>query len=298
MKETLLIHYCPFSNGLNILKSRQLRLSSLQNFNDPFESLMTSKISKELATYSLQELEDLILALSDKNGLSALDTKAYKLGKTLGTVASPLGETSAIIICLMGVSVSFFLNALKKDKAYINYTEKLKTIKTRIKHIESIVLSCFSENYDSILMWSHYANKHSGIAISFKSGLEYWGGDNFKKVKYQNNRLTIHSSASSFNADEELDLLCSKALFWSYEQEWRFIKYKKFCKKFVDEFNNEIYYESIDSKAISAIYLGCRTTKEDEAILIEYCKKNLPQIPIYKACPDDNLYKLKMNLIH
>lgn len=61
-----LYHYSSFDNGIKILKSKKLKLSSIEDFNDPFECLMASKISKELATYSVEELKILLEKLKEE----------------------------------------------------------------------------------------------------------------------------------------------------------------------------------------------------------------------------------------
>jgi hypothetical protein len=38
---------------------------------------------------------------------------------------------------------------------------------TRLESFESYGVSCFSESWNSILMWSHYADRHKGICLGF-----------------------------------------------------------------------------------------------------------------------------------
>ena len=34
---------------------------------------------------------------------------------------------------------------------------------------KTVLASCFGSTYDSLLMWSHYASKHKGFCLIFRS---------------------------------------------------------------------------------------------------------------------------------
>ena len=80
---------------------------------------------------------------------------------------------------------------------------------------------CLSERIDNVLMWSHYANNHTGVAIKFEPLVNLKGGlMPLFKVRYQDARPKI----SYFASDEAIDFadaLTTKATFWEYEREWR-----------------------------------------------------------------------------
>jgi hypothetical protein len=79
-------------------------------------------------------------------------------------------------------------------------------------------VACFSEFYDSILMWSHYASFHSGLCIGIrpakmrlspKMALRW-------KVKYCDERLPLEHSKPN-------EIALRKATTWKYEREWRIV---------------------------------------------------------------------------
>jgi hypothetical protein len=47
-------------------------------------------------------------------------------------------------------------------------------------------LLCFSESWDHLLMWSHYANKHQGICLGFDVDDKF-----VARVKYSDRRIPI-----------------------------------------------------------------------------------------------------------
>jgi hypothetical protein len=84
-------------------------------------------------------------------------------------------------------------------------------------------LICFSRNWDNLLLWSHYAESHTGLCLGFdipdRAGF-------YMDVHYQPNLLQISDLlASPLDLVKNLDfagrLLSTKHESWSYEQEVR-----------------------------------------------------------------------------
>jgi len=81
-------------------------------------------------------------------------------------------------------------------------------------------LLCFSEDWTSPVMWSHYAAKHQGICLGFDVQRM-----SVEKVDYETKRLLpeLAESEMPFGLTDELKarLQRTKCHEWSYEQEWR-----------------------------------------------------------------------------
>jgi hypothetical protein len=81
-------------------------------------------------------------------------------------------------------------------------------------------LLCFSEDWTSPVMWSHYAEKHQGICLGFNTRR-----DLVKKVDYEPKRLIpdLAESDEPFGLSDTLKsrLQRTKCQEWCYEQEWR-----------------------------------------------------------------------------
>ncbi len=79
---------------------------------------------------------------------------------------------------------------------------------------------CFSDQWDSLLMWSHYADAHRGFCLQFKYSPEKLPTDcDFKPVRYSTHYPRIHAARVS---EREETLLLTKSTDWMYENEWRF----------------------------------------------------------------------------
>lgn len=78
---------------------------------------------------------------------------------------------------------------------------------------------CFSESWQTVLMWAHYAEKHTGMVLGFDVSVV-----ESDKVKYIDELLPSPLADGSENwmtADIFKDTIQSKFSGWAYEKEWR-----------------------------------------------------------------------------
>ncbi|MCQ9041122.1 DUF2971 domain-containing protein [Vibrio parahaemolyticus] len=141
----------------------------------------------------------------------------------------------------------------------------------------------FSKNNNSMLMWSHYTENHSGIMVAYKFGGELPRGVGIDEVKYtDSSKRNREKNKYIFN-----QFLLTKNNEWSYEEEVRLLSYKK----------DKVYYENyerplIDRNKINAqiisITLGCKFP-ESKMNLIVNLVKNMNE----KRKDHDPLVKIK-----
>jgi hypothetical protein len=82
-------------------------------------------------------------------------------------------------------------------------------------------ICCFSEHWDSLLMWAHYADSHKGICLQFRyDDKKRPPGCWFERVRYSTHYPKIDESKA---IEFEETLLLTKSAEWMYESEWRFI---------------------------------------------------------------------------
>lgn len=119
------------------------------------------------------------------------------------------------------------------DQTQISFKDRLQQF---IDNKSNLRICSFSNTYHPILMWSHYADEHKGIAIELE--LKSKNYSNLYRVKYSK---TIPLLDLTIN--EPIDILKNKIKFWSYEREWRFIDTRNMVRV----------------PQITAIYFGVRT---------------------------------------
>lgn len=226
-------------NSIDDFKDDKLWFNNPNNYNDPFDTF----VSGSLFNNAVEQLKEDIL-----NRKSNLD-------KMFGKEETNIKENELYIE-----------NFKKNEEARINF---IKTVRSKFR------VSCFSQNNDSILMWSHYSNSHKGFCLEY----------DFKMLK---EAITLplpvkYSNDLPNNVDNKLELIFTKSKEWSYEEEWRLVKPAEKCES--------------QSNIIApiAIYLGSNMDEHAEKSIIEIAKgKN---IKIYKMYLKQNEFKLEAKLI-
>lgn len=140
---------------------------------------------------------------------------------------------------------------------------------------------CASENYSNILLWSHYADNHRGFCVKLKSeGIFYAAGYMVGSVIYKDEIPELLPGYNK-NMDEEhkttIQQFFSKYSGWSYEEEIRFIGFKK-ANKIVE----------IDPQTIEAVYFGWSMPPEDKS-------KKLKELQELEHLKHIKYYEMKIN---
>ncbi|MCE6993069.1 DUF2971 domain-containing protein [Dyadobacter sp. CY323] len=128
---------------------------------------------------------------------------------------------------------------------------------------KSLRVCCFSQNKNSVLMWSHYADQHKGICVEYDfTGLEKdelmlkW----MYPVVYSKSLFgTPISDVEKIKASIGKLFSLHKHKIWSYEREWRLI---------IDSGSFDEQYIKIPKP--TAIYLGSRINREEEIFMSEF----------------------------
>ena len=153
---------------------------------------------------------------------------------------------------------------------------------------------CCSKNNRNILMWSHYANDHKGVAIVFDSSrFRAINGERilFRKVKYKSKRPHI-----SIVNIEERDIFFTKSSSWKYEEEYRSIADlytpEELGLKTIDDMQGVCV---IQKKSISGIIFGCKFKGNIKSLRESLIKQDgFEHLKFYKAEMDKLEYKLNI----
>ena len=197
--------YFDTKGGIATLSTRKMRWASPRAFNDPFEftpevrpardELIEQKLGEERWIHEFHE----------------------KIGRPKG-----LSKDESRLIYLAEERPRR-MEQVKSSKEQRAEKLRLELLDTAAKHFRIL---CCSHTHDSILMWSHYAEKHRGLVIEIETD-ELELGVNLKPyifdVRYRSSPPVINSLAASmeeFEADFNR-ALSTKALNWSYEEEVR-----------------------------------------------------------------------------
>ncbi len=294
MYENCLFRYRSFNEmNLSSLEDDRLYFSSPVNFNDPYDNLMfvnLGELLSDIATYLNYDMDDYLESLKGRNAKFATSFSDKWYGS-------------------------------EKEKTLNDYYQEIIHSVDRIrKYVRTFSkVICFSEVYDSMLMWSHYANYHKGYSLIYdkkdlKRAERYAANDSkindeirLKKVMYVSSQIDLTEDIRDYVRFECMDNLgdvetpdgsipvfklqqsiTEKSKEWSYEKEWRLI---------LSDMNimapSPLKYIKCIPKGI---ILGAHCNQEDSEKLISICRRK--NIPIYRMYLDerDPAFKLNINL--
>lgn len=166
---------------------------------------------------------------------------------------------------------------------------------------------CLSERNDDILMWSHYADNHRGVCLSFKAkygkipdyGYEGYGLiiDNeripINSIEYRNYMPNDINFIDKNNKENRLlEFLLTKGLCWEQEIENRMFS-------FSEPETNGIKICKFEKKELEGIIFGLNVERDKALDVYNVIKEYYKDIPIkfYKALKVKKEYKIKIKPI-
>lgn len=278
----LLYRFLSWENGTDLLSTKQLKLSTVNFYNDPFEFCPASKYTDRLSRMTKEELKKYI-----EDNLKEYNSMPSFIEMGALSLASYSGMATALSFgALLPIAAAIGAASILVQRSRTNNAEELKRLRhfveTYLDFINSIKTCCFSETLDNILMWSHYADKHKGIAIAFKTSTLYWKEELFRKIKYSDTRVRIpleEGDSSTFINE----LITTKAKCWEYEKEWRIIKYDA----------QNINSLSFDESFIDCIYIGLKVPDASCKEIVHLRDTSLKGVKIKRAYMDDDRFELQ-----
>lgn len=304
--------YTSLKSAIKILESNAVALNNPQNYNDPFDSVIDfddadieKSISIVVEYYLIQEFLKLLNNKNIKVGfLTKLIMKWDRLGINLNLKISKKNKYYDSIPGAQALTKFVVRYAAQKgedsfEELKENFTNE---IIQKIKDARNnALISCFSKRYDSILMWSHYGDKHKGICIEFDRP-----DKDFLDVKYSKKRCkfdledTTRRVLGYMLSNEEVDVndkglirciskpFIVKSLDWKYEEEVRCIlSPNSECVSKLEELS--LYKIPTN---ISKIYIGCKVDKTSEEYKNLITLANNKNVMILELKTSDDLFSV------
>lgn len=147
---------------------------------------------------------------------------------------------------------------------------------------EDVFVFCFSEIWNSLLMWAHYANNYNGYCLEYDiEQMKDIVTDNLYPVLYEKEYIDITENLIYMNKNTGLISNLAKAEEWSYEKEWRIVRY-----------NNQPFYAR---RQLRAVYLGNKCRENDKEAIIKWAKENGKKV--FLITPSEKCYELEAHRI-
>ena len=271
----ILHRYFSFSNGYDVLNNGTLFFSTIDKYNDPFELIPAA--TSDIFRYPPKEIRAKIAEIAQtEEGKKKIKELEQELGVDdfiMG--ASVIASAFAYPYLTAAIATGLFLLGLTDE------TDNLKLFATKYFPVfQSAKSCCFSKVYDSALMWSHYADGHKGIVLSFDTFVNYWSGEGFHEITYSSKRIGLPSESTDAN-EYTWNMLTHKSADWSYEQEYRMIK--------MNMGQNVIPF---DPHALKAIRLGLNIDEDKVKQILQIRDEKYKDTKIYRARYNQKEYKL------
>ena len=151
-------------------------------------------------------------------------------------------------------------------------------------------LVCASLVNDSVLMWSHYAANHTGVAVAFDTKQKPFcqiSDDCWLTVRYSNKKPDyIYSHKDREFRKKMFAVAGTKASSWSYEKEIRIV--------LADTAIRDRRLLPLTPKSIAAVYCGCRISAADKkAVGAALSAPHFKHVELCLATLDESEYALK-----
>ena len=248
----LFIYYRCHGYALDVLRNQTVYCSKAAAFNDPFDCAIPLTVD-----YDTSDI------------VAAIVRRGIKDGDSWETIRSQIdGELDSKAALSPAARKRIEENA----NNFINENKEMGIL-------------CLTEDPKSVLMWSHYADKHRGACLGFtRTPSNDLGDDDACSPVTYSDVFPSPRFLDILKTDGAVtkQLLYTKALQWAYEKEWRL-----FTRKGGEKVNIP--------GTLSRIILGCSAPSE----VVNDFKAEAERlaIPIFQACKVDGMFALSLELI-
>lgn len=307
MEESKLYKYTSVETAIRIINTEKILLNSPDNFNDPFDSEI---YIEEYERYKALDLfinfyfqyllkEDKLkfnFKEEHKNKAKYLKIKIKNKIKKRNEFEY-INDVDSLIELLNDDDYKKISKELRNK-----YDEEIKKVQRHSR--EEMLITCFSERNNSILMWSHYGNLHKGVCLEFENDINPLYIVNYSNEKPKFNielatkividaKLKHKKPSLNDNLRENIiSLFKTKSKDWEYEKEVRFITNVDEVRKGLSIF---AYQNVSDGKyycncTVKKIYIGVKANGEQLNRLIQMALNR--NIPIVYMKEDEKDYSI------
>jgi len=170
--------------------------------------------------------------------------------------------------------------AVKDFKGFDRKNFQIGMTKSLQAAVDNVGVLSLSTSRDSVVMWSHYAESHTGLCLGFSPGKNPDFFARAQAVDYVVEYPDIEMLRDSPERQVEAFLL-TKAIGWKYEDEWRIIDHKTGS-------GNKVFLEH----ALVEIILGANMDANDREFISNSIMKRKRPVSVFEASANPGSYVL------
>jgi len=276
----ILYKYLP-PGRFDVLKYKQVRFTEPALFNDPFESV--------IAISSFGPDSDVLPAILKR--FDDIDPAEWDRDRLQDGIDLSLSEFKEYIHQNPERALEEFRKF--EPSALDDQRKKLHDLINNAVGVLSL-----SEKHDSLLMWAHYADHHRGFVLGLDSNDAFFTPKTeedepirvLKRIIYTRDRPSIRLSEANTQA-----LFLHKSEEWTYEAEWRYLRYLSDADSTKTEQGQEIFLFNVPASCFARIIFGCRMRPEVKQQFNELLSlhPSLRHVKVYQASLDRERYQLR-----
>lgn len=234
----------PYSRDRDIIERNRLWASSPLSFNDPFDCIPAIDLSGTPA-----ECDRFARRLAERH-----------------TNGKPRAERRrARSEAIKAFSKGFNISAEESVRAWTDQLYRIGAV-------------CLAERDDNMLMWSYYADSHSGYCLEFSTDAEPLMRAH--RVIYSEQR-TIFRPLEPDRSELMEQTLLRKAKFWEHEHEWRVL-------------NHPLGNLVFPADALKSVVFGAKIKPKDEQAVRQIIKSRSLDIKLKRANLDHRTFSLSI----
>ena len=278
-------------NSFSALLDDRIYFCSPTKFNDPHDCLVyvdRNKLSSLL--YQADDISSIVKIMSNSrifnNNFSPNDYPTIQYFRS--KLPNSSTEESALVLDSIESMDASVRNRLRNE--WHALIQKIFSIQRELAR-KSESIACFSEKFDSSLMWAHYAEYHKGFVLEYDTTElkgesifslfpVIYGNERYDATEYEIEilqwvkRYFFYGIAKALRATDQLHNIKSttyKGSDWEYEKEWRLLH--SFSE------NNTSKNYSVKPKAI---YLGSKISESNKNVILKLIEgKNMSVYEMY-----------------
>lgn len=145
-----------------------------------------------------------------------------------------------------------------------------------------IGLFCMTEQSDSILMWSHYAQNHAGYCLEFEATDATPVFGEAQKVTYSNDypRVDFFTTPPEDQVDR---IFLTKFADWGYEHEWRIVDH-----------NVGPGSHAYQPELLTGVIFGMRMPDADKARILDWVTQRGTPVKLYQASRSEDAFRVNV----
>jgi len=159
---------------------------------------------------------------------------------------------------------------------------------------------CLTSRLDSVQMWSHYAQSHTGVALEFRSLPSFadspWRAG--KPVRYSQEMPLLLSrdqfidflaGRSHIEQAEVMDtMIYTKGVEWTNENEWRISTGSG------RDPNADVEYVPFNPWELASVIIGIRTQEDDRRAIVDLVRERYPHATLEQAVKARGAFRIEI----